>query len=637
MRAESPIEADDRAEFPQVCTRAAFGAADGRADEFDTIARLAAQICEVPIALVNVIGADSQWSRASFGLPDLLVMPHRDAFCDVAIRERALIEIADAKSDPRFAEHRLVVGEPFVRFFAGAPMLTSDGYAIGTVCVIDHKPRALTNHQRQSLAMLADLVVELVTARSFVPKTTQDHLATLSASVEHAAAPLLILQSEGNYERSTCTYVNRAFSNAFGYAPADIVGRTPTLLFGPKTDLATIEQMRADVLTGSALGGEFVLYDRHRIAHIVDVHTRVVPAIDGNVSNLVLTFRDITEQRAAERKLAKQLERTRALYLVTRMRDLTGHGQIDTVLELALASLGLDFGFVARCDHENISILNCAGSRRVYEPGATVPLAETWLRHAMANDDVQVFQKLSRDAAPSGSEREYPGLGAYIVVPISAGGKIFGAVGFLGEDRHEPYDDADREFVRLIGSFIGAALERKMQKEQLDGLAFTDALTGLSNRTQLFERIEAAIARTGRGEARFSIFYLDLDGFKSVNDRGGHATGDAVLREIAHRLRASMRESDTVARIGGDEFVIIAAPHNDDVALALAYRLIDAVTPPIETSEGVYAVGVSIGIATYPHDGASVRALLAAADGALYSAKTLGKGTAVCCSATNSA
>ncbi len=162
----------------------------------------------------------------------------------------------------------------------------------------------------------------------------------------------------------------------------------------------------------------------------------------------------------------------------------------------------------------------------------------------------------------------------------------------------------------------------KEAQKELARLALYDAMTGLPNRTLLYERIEHSITIARRTNSFIAIFFLDLDRFKEVNDSRGHEAGDEVLRVIAGRLTASVRESDTVSRIGGDEFVIVTdglSGAGDSVPIA--QKLSDTVSRPIDLADGRVEVGSSIGIAMYPIDGRDRETLVAHADNAMYMAK----------------
>lgn len=168
--------------------------------------------------------------------------------------------------------------------------------------------------------------------------------------------------------------------------------------------------------------------------------------------------------------------------------------------------------------------------------------------------------------------------------------------------------------------------ERRRAEMRLSYLAFTDALTGLPNRALYFDRMRQRLLDARRAGSSFAVVMADLDGFKQVNDTLGHDAGDALLRTVATRLRAAIRESDTVARVGGDEFALILVPIDSPEGAGLcAGRILHAMQSPIEISGAACRVGISLGIAIYPQDGIEIDALFSRADQALYAAKRAGK------------
>jgi len=168
--------------------------------------------------------------------------------------------------------------------------------------------------------------------------------------------------------------------------------------------------------------------------------------------------------------------------------------------------------------------------------------------------------------------------------------------------------------------------ERKRAEGELTQMALYDHLTGLPNRTNFFDKLEFSLSHARRNKSVLALLFIDLDGFKKVNDTFGHTMGDHLLEEVAQRLRASIRESDTVARMGGDEFTIILNNLQDiEGASCMAEKLIKAINQPIDLDGNTCNVGASIGIAVYPdHDG-NINDLINAADSAMYQAKANGK------------
>ncbi len=163
-------------------------------------------------------------------------------------------------------------------------------------------------------------------------------------------------------------------------------------------------------------------------------------------------------------------------------------------------------------------------------------------------------------------------------------------------------------------------------QHQLEYIAHHDTLTGLPNRLLLSDRLELAIAHSERNNDSLAVCYLDLDGFKPVNDRLGHAAGDEVLRVIAHRLKKVVRGNDTVARLGGDEFVILLGNQkNTNSYMELLDRLLREVALPIQTQNDSASVTASIGVSFFPKDGADPETLLQYSDEAMYQAKRSGR------------
>jgi diguanylate cyclase (GGDEF)-like protein/PAS domain S-box-containing protein len=169
--------------------------------------------------------------------------------------------------------------------------------------------------------------------------------------------------------------------------------------------------------------------------------------------------------------------------------------------------------------------------------------------------------------------------------------------------------------------------ERKRSEAQIVHMAHHDLLTGLPNRALFMQKMEEAAARLRRWEEPFTVFFLDLDRFKIVNDSLGHPAGDALLKETGARLRSSLRETDVLARLGGDEFAIIQAGETDQpqAAALLADRVIEIVTTPYVIEGNEVRVGTSIGIALAPADGSEPAELIKKADLALYRTKAQGR------------
>ena len=174
---------------------------------------------------------------------------------------------------------------------------------------------------------------------------------------------------------------------------------------------------------------------------------------------------------------------------------------------------------------------------------------------------------------------------------------------------------------------LAAANARLLQSEQQQReLAQHDMLTGLANRALFSDRLQHALAIAKRDGTRFALLYLDLDKFKPVNDTHGHAVGDLLLKEVAQRMTRRVRESDTVARIGGDEFVVILrAIDGDQSVIQVAQSILEALGQPFLIGELSLQISCCIGAAIYPDHGDDELTLSRVADGAMYQAKHSGR------------
>ncbi len=195
---------------------------------------------------------------------------------------------------------------------------------------------------------------------------------------------------------------------------------------------------------------------------------------------------------------------------------------------------------------------------------------------------------------------------------------------------------SDGSIVRMAKQFDAerGRLQRDLAIEQarLEHQAFHDALTGLPNRRLFFDRLSHALALSQRHHSGLGLLYVDIDEFKSCNDRHGHLVGDHVLRTVAERLVTAARASDTVARLGGDEFIVLFEQFRDpqDKGIALAERIVDTFAEPINATDGQVRTSASIGIAVTT-EGGDADLLIGQADNAMYRAKRHRRGSYQLC------
>ena len=187
--------------------------------------------------------------------------------------------------------------------------------------------------------------------------------------------------------------------------------------------------------------------------------------------------------------------------------------------------------------------------------------------------------------------------------------------------------DSDGKIVLYEGT-LEDITDRKVAENQVQFLAYYDALTELPNRTLLRDRLGKALAGSRRRRDKVAVLFLDLDRFKVINDSLGHSFGDLLLRKIADRLKSQVREQDTVARVGGDEFLVVLTDVKDgtDAAIA-AEKIMDAMIAELVIQGRSFSVSCSMGISIFPEHGADSETLIKNADAAMYSAKESGRNT----------
>ncbi|MDQ1833786.1 sensor domain-containing diguanylate cyclase [Massilia scottii] len=427
----------------------------------------------------------------------------------------------------------------------------------------------------QGYFVLVDDITEL--------KATQQVLAMSEKRIRTIAdnMPALIGYVDTEYRYTFC---NRAYATITDIAPEQIVGRTVSDVFGPKVFAAVAAQMAA------ALAGRRVSFERPAAELKGEryLQTEYIPDIgaDGKVAGFYTMVMDITERKAAELALSAQ---QRLLHTVT-----------DNLPALVnFMDRDGRFGFVNR-HHESwfgrpLARIHGSLVSSLFSPEE----AEV---HQRAFDEAMTGNTVKFDfARMQGNERRH--YQATYIAQVDAAGNAVGVTGLVND-----------------------VTDSKLLEEQLSALARFDALTGLPNRTQLTERIGRAQTRSARNGNVMAVMYLDLDKFKSINDSFGHSGGDTVLVEFGRRLSACVRQSDTVGRLAGDEFVILLEGlQNVSECAVVARKIIKVMEKPFDIDGVARIVSTSIGVATAENGRAGVDTLLKHADDALYRAKDSGR------------
>jgi diguanylate cyclase (GGDEF)-like protein len=327
-----------------------------------------------------------------------------------------------------------------------------------------------------------------------------------------------------------------------------------------------------------------------------------------------------------EEMLRTQHERIRALYLIA-AQNAGSEAQIKATLELGCKLLGMELGTILEMDRPGFAYTVDRRLDELEVPPAEIP--ERICRLTIATNGALTLDTLQGIPYFGEPQQGEPRIGSFIGAPIDVAGQRYGSLNFASiEPRKEPLEAADRDLVQLMTVLIGGAVERTRVRSHLRSLAYFDSLTGLPNRLLLRERLIEALADENATRHACAVLFLDLDRFKDSNDTLGHVAADRLLQMVSERLTACVRGGDTVARIGGDEFVVLLVhPNGVDHVVSVAQRLLRAFDAPFNIGGIEQYMTTSVGIAVAPNDGTDAETLIKHADIAMYKAKERGRNT----------
>jgi diguanylate cyclase (GGDEF)-like protein len=338
----------------------------------------------------------------------------------------------------------------------------------------------------------------------------------------------------------------------------------------------------------------------------------------GSIQSRVLVLRDITDRIAIEHEHQRQSRRLRMVHEVS--AKIHEAESLDAGLEAVLALIARTMGFptghfVKACERGEDHRLEPCGI--VYVESGLLDL------EAVDPSDVEWWKA--------------QGMHSIHAVPVLVGRRLHGVFEFFS-DEAVAVDEVATELLEHVGDLVGRAIERRIAEERIRRLAYRDDLTGLPNRQRFHQLLSSAVSRAARSQRRMALLFMDLDGFKKVNDTMGHEVGDRLLAEVANRFLGAVRLSDhvgrgqrdveeqAISRLGGDEFTVLLTEIGQprDVTL-VAERLLGTLEAPVVLAGTELFVSASIGISIYPDDGIDSESLLRNADAAMYFAKGRGR------------
>jgi diguanylate cyclase (GGDEF)-like protein/PAS domain S-box-containing protein len=591
---------------------------DSEAEEvFDRITRLVSRLLKVPVALFSLVDERRQWFKSRVGM-ETRETPREHAFCAHAILQDQPLVVSDATSDARFADNPLVTGAPHIRFYAGVPIRSSGGLAIGTLCAIGDQVRVLTADELCIMIDLADIVQKEVQYRERLAVAGRRVLrseAVLGASearfrsiFDLASIGIALVSPSGGW-----ISVNGELSRMLGYAPEELQRLTFQQITYPDDldlDLELLQRLRSGDLGQYQLEKRYIRKDGTIVWANLDLSAKHNQ--DGEVEYFIAVIKDISAQKEAESALGAlhaDLEaRVAARTLELHEREL----ELRSVIENANdAYIGLD------------------------QRG----IVTVWNRAAEQTFGYSVFEAVGKSLddliIPDGMvDAHRNGMLRYVTTGVST---VLGKrleVPAVRKDGSSLMVELRMSVLELHGqqmfsAFLHDISERKEAEARREYESRHDMLTNLLNRRALLETLPLAQLRAARTGKSMALLFIDLDGFKAVNDDLGHDAGDIVLRAVAARLQDVVRKTDSVFRLAGDEFTVLleAMSNTFDDARQVANKIIAEVGRPVAVDGSGASVGASIGVAVFTPSGtASAEELIKEADRQMYAAKRAGKG-----------
>ena len=605
-------------EIARLTTLRLFGVLDSPVEALlDRITALAATLFDVPFALITLIDDTRQQMASAYGVAPV-DLPRETAFCDHTIRGDDVLVVSDMLLDARFKEHEHVTDGLKVRFYAGAPLIAPDGAKLGAMCILDRRPRSLSSLQIEMLEQLAKLVMEHF-ALGRESRGVAAERNRFEAIIHASPNAMLTTTLDG-----AITSWNEGAERIFGWTREEVIGKiSPALV--PEL-LAQTAELRERVG-----GGETVMRMRsYRITKSgerIDVEITGAPVrgLRGEVVEGGYMFEDVT---ALVRE--RTVERNRYEILEIAAND----GPIQDLLDRLVANLELAIpGTIA-------SLLRVRAGR-VYHAASGKAMPRAFMASI---DGAAIGPEVGSCGAAAflnemviaGTIATHPnwepyresalasGLAACWSVPVRIASGVIATLACYAHHPRLP-SESDLRALHEAAHLASIVLEGHDARVRLQEMAMHDALTDLPNRTLFEERMRVAIDDAKRSNKRVGIGLLDLDRFKIVNDNLGHAVGDQLLQEVASRLQRALRPQDTVARMGGDEFLLLISNVEDRrSAYEIGERSLSTLEKSFAPGGHELFVRGSLGLSIYPDDALEPSQLLRLADQAMYEAKAGG-------------
>jgi diguanylate cyclase (GGDEF)-like protein/PAS domain S-box-containing protein len=585
--------------------------------EFDELTTLAAEICNVPIALVSLVDENRQWFKSKVGL-ELAETSREVAFCAHSIlKPDEIMEIPDARLDQRFVDNPLVTEDPKIRFYAGAPLTTSNGHTLGTLCVLDYNPRTLSTAQKSALEMLRLLVIRQIELRhSYMSlKNSQGKLSAKNNRLESEVEETAISLEQEVGLRVESEILSRRILDMALDAVISVDQTGKVIYWNPRAEF--VFGYSAPYAQGKSLL-DLVVEPREHAA----IKERLNQFLSSGVKNVKADRFEMMAVRVDGQRIPIEvaviaLKRYGEYVFTGFVRDLTERDKYLEELRVSAITFNSQEGIIIADGETKILRVNKAFVEITGYPAEEVVGTSPRLLHSDQHDR-DFYDSIWKSVEESdGWEGEVWGRrknGDAVPLHLTV----------------TAIRDAKGAACNYVLAFSDITRNKK-DADEIYNLAFFDPLTGLPNRRLLMDRLSQSVAASGRTGQKAALLFLDLDNFKNLNDTLGHDFGDLLLQQTAQRLKHSLRAEDTVARIGGDEFVIILQNLGEEGAdapaqtEAVANKILSALNQPYSLHDHECFSSASIGVTLFESSESEVDELLKQADIAMYQAKKSGR------------
>jgi len=436
------------------------------------------------------------------------------------------------------------------------------------------------------------------------------------------------------------TYCNEYLLRLTGWRHEEIFGRGWFELFVPPE----IRDMKGGFFSALLANQPETWHHENEILtrsgerRLIRWNNTVLRSAVGEVIGIASIGEDISEHKEAQDRVA-QLNRVYAVLSGINALIVRVHERDELFTEacrIAVETGGFRMSMIAIVDRSTMMIIPVASAGKDEELMSAIKgvlssagtAANTMVARAIREQKCVVSNDSQNDPQVLfGKEYTESGVRSMAVLPLRVSGEAIGVLALYASES-EFFHDEEMKLLSELAGDVAFAIDHIEKQERLNYLAYYDVLTGLPNRALLYDRLEQGTRAARRNEWRLAVLFVDLDNFKEVNDTLGHSIGDKLLSEVSRRLAACLRDTDTVGRLGGDEFGIILPEigASEDAAM-VARKVIDSCGKPYSIDGNELFVSASVGITLFPEDAVDSEALIRNADTAMYRAKDLGRNT----------